>query len=89
MSGKELDLRDFHSLLDSLHVRHLHLLLNRHLDDLVLILDLRHFNLPAGPWFHISELILVQYVHKAYKKSSVNPGQLVQYCRCSRYDTMI
>ena len=45
-NARRLDLRDFHGLLDGLDVRHLHLLLDRHLDNLVLVLDLRHFHLP-------------------------------------------
>ena len=45
-NARRLDLGDFHGLLDGLDVRHLHLLLDRHLDNLVLVLDLRHFHLP-------------------------------------------
>ena len=50
-AGKWLDLRDFHGLLDGLDVRHLHLLLDGHLDDLIFILDLRHLHLPESGAF--------------------------------------
>ena len=47
-SAKKLDLRHLDRLLNSLHGGHVHLLLDRHLHDLILVLDLRHLNLPGS-----------------------------------------